>query len=317
MVLQRRAESPLGVDQRIFRFILHRAKSLVVEPHNIHLARQRLEALARLQPVTHEVKVRKAKTAPMPAEWIVPRGAAPDRAILYIHGGAFMTCSPNTHRPMVAQMAVAAQSPAVMLRYRLAPEHPFPAALEDCRSVYHWMLSKRIDPRSIVISGDSAGGNLALALLISLRDASEPLPAAAVCISPVTDMTDYAAGSRLSKIHNDPIFGDIPHNTQLIEPYWRGRDPHDPLISPVYADLHGLPPLLFHVGEDEILLDDSIRMMEHARAAGVDAEVVVWPHMWHVFQAFSMFVPEGRESLEQIGEFIHSVQSREKDRVFS
>ncbi len=311
MVLIRRAQSPPSIDQRIFRFILHRAKNLVLEPHNVNLVRHRMEALARLQPVTHEVAIRPVSTASVSGEWIIPRGSVPDRVILYIHGGAFMTCSPTTHRPMVARLAVVSHSPALSVKYRLAPEHPFPAALEDCLSVYRWLLGRGIPPRSIVVGGDSAGGNLALTLMLALRSAGDPLPAAAVLLSPVTDMT-ASGGSRVSKAHIDPIFSNLAHNDLLIEPYWRNHDPHDPLISPIYADLHGLPPLLFHVGEDEILLDDSTRMVERALAAGVDAKVVIWPHMWHVFQAFSMFVAEGQESLGQIGEFIRTMQAREK-----
>lgn len=310
MVLIRRAQLPPSIDQRIFRFILHRAKNLVIEPQNVNLVRHRIEALARLQPIAHEISVQPISSAGVSGEWIIPRGAIRDRAILYIHGGAFMTCSPTTHRPMVARLAVVSHSPALSIQYRLAPEYPFPAALEDCLSAYHWLIGKGIPPHSIVVGGDSAGGNLTLALLLALRNAGDPLPAAAVCLSPVTDMT-ASGGSRQSKAHIDPIFSNLDHNDLLIEPYWRNHDPHDPLISPIYADLHGLPPLLFHVGEDEILLDDSTRMIERAQAAGVDAKVVIWPHMWHVFQAFSMFVPEGQESLEQIGEFIRTIQAGE------
>ncbi len=299
-----------AVDPRVFRFLLQRAKSLVIDQKDVMTIRRRMEALARLQPMPHGVEIRSEDAGGVPAEWILPNGAGRDCVILYIHGGAFVVCSPATHRPLVARLALDSRTPALSLDYRLAPEHPFPAALEDSLAAYRWLLARGFPPRSIVIGGDSAGGNLTLALLLALRDADEPLPAAAVCLSPLTDAVS-SGGSRLSRRQADPIFGNLAHPEKLIAPYWGGHNPEDPLISPMYADLHGLPPLLFHVGEDEILLDDSVQIAERARAAGVDARVVVWPGMWHVFQAYYMFVAEAQESVRQIGEFIQGVLTGE------
>jgi acetyl esterase/lipase len=301
-----RAGSPDSRSRRVFRFLLRRAKNLVTEGDHLSAVRRRMEALGRLQPLPPGVRVFPAEGCSVRAEWIVPNGAARERVILYIHGGAFVACSPVTHRPLVARLTQAARVRALSLDYRLAPEHPFPAPLEDCLSAYRWLLANGFSPRSIVVGGDSAGGNLTLALLIALRDSGEPLPAGAFCLSPVTDMT-ATGGSRQTKAEVDPIFSNLSDAGRMIEPYWQGRDPRNPLISPMYADLRGLPPLLLHVGEDEILLDDSVLFAERARAAGVDARVVVWPGMWHVFQAFFMFVPEAQESIEQIGEFIQGV----------
>lgn len=265
-----------------------------------------MEALGRVQPLPLGVAVSPADDCCIRSEWVIPNGAGRQRAILYIHGGAFIACSAATHRPLVARLTLASRTPALSICYRLAPEHPFPAALEDCLAAYRWLLAKGFSPNSIVIGGDSAGGNLTLTMLLALRDAGDPLPSGAFCLSPVTDMVS-AGGSRQSRLRDDPIFGDLEDPGRLVEPYWRGQDPRDPLISPMYADLHGLPPLLFHVGEDEILLDDSVLFAERARAAGVDARVVVWPGMWHVFQAFFLFVPEAQESIRQIGEFVQGV----------
>lgn len=306
MVLQRKATTPASVDQRIFRFLLHRAKSLVTDPGNVHTVRRRMESLARLQPVPSGVSIKRVDTAGIRAEWITPDGEARNRVILYIHGGAFVYCSPATHRPLTAKLALASRLPALSLCYRLAPEHPFPAALEDCLAGYRWLLSEGIAPDRIVVGGDSAGGNLTLVLMLALREAGEPLPAGAFCFSPLTDMT-IVEGSRLTRAQADPIFGDLKHPERMVESYYRGHDPRNPLLSPVYADLHGLPPLLVHVGEDEILLDDSTRVVERAQAAGVDARVVVWPGMWHVFQAFGMFIPEAQQSIDEIGEFIQNI----------
>lgn len=299
---------PVPIDPRVFRFLLQRAKSVVVQQSDVHTARRRMEAIARLSPMPSGVTVQPEVEGALPGEWIRPDGADEKRVILYIHGGAFVLCSPATHRSLVAHLAQASRCLAFSLDYRLAPEHPFPAPLEDCLAAYRWLLARGYSPRSIVVSGDSAGGNLTLALLIALRDAGLPLPAGAVCLSPVTDMT-YTSGSRISRIQVDPIFGNLSNPEKLVEPYWQGHDPRNPLISPMHADLRGLPPLLFHVGDDEILLDDSVLLAERAREAGVDARVAIWPGMWHVFQAFFMFVPEAQESIEQIGEFVQAISA--------
>lgn len=306
MVLQRKAATPASIDQRIFRFLLHRAKSLVTDPSNVHTVRRRMESLARLQPVPGGVSTQGVEADGIRAEWIFPDSEARDRVILYIHGGAFVYGSPATHRPLIAKLALAGRLPALSLCYRLAPEHPFPAALEDCLAGYRWLISEGFAPNRIVVGGDSAGGNLTLALLLALREAGEPLPAGAFCFSPLTDLITVE-GSRLTRAQADPIFGDLQHPERMVESYYRGQDPRNPLLSPVYADLRGLPPLLVQVGEDEILLDDSVRVVERALSAGVDARVDVWPGMWHVFQAFGMFVPEAQQSIDQTGEFIQSV----------
>jgi acetyl esterase/lipase len=304
--------SPASRSQRIFRYLLRRAKYLVTGADHIHAVRRRMEALGRLQPISPGVTVSPEKDCCIRAEWVVPDGVDRERVLLYIHGGAFIACSAATHRPLVARLALASRTPALSICYRLAPEHPFPAALEDCLAAYRWLLASGIPPSAIVIGGDSAGGNLTLTTLLALRDSGDPLPAGAFCLSPVTDMVS-TGGSRLTKLKSDPIFGDLADAGRLVEPYWQGQDPRNPLISPMYADLRGLPPLLFHVGEDEILLDDSVLFVERARAAGVDARVVVWPGMWHVFQAFFMFVPEAQESINQVGEFIQKVLSENQN----
>jgi len=306
MELLKKAPSLTNIDPRLFRFLLQRANSLMINPSDVHAVRRRMEALMRIHPLPQGVTVRPENAGGVPAEWLQAEGANPERAILYIHGGAFVICSTATHRPLVARLAQVSLTPALSLDYRLAPEHPFPAALEDCLSAYRWLLENGYSPRSIVFGGDSAGGNLTLTTLLALRDAGEPLPAGAFCLSPLTDATS-TGGSHQSKRQVDPIFGNLEYPEKLIESYIHGHDPHDPLISPMHADLRGLPPLLLHVGEDEILLDDSVLLAERARAAGVDARVVVWPGMWHVFQAYYLFVAEAQESIRQIGEFILSL----------
>ena len=243
------------------------------------------------------------------AEWLIPAGAtggaaAGAPALLYLHGGAWFLGSANTHRPLTSRLAHASGLSTLVVNYRLAPENPFPAGLDDCRFAYEWLLAGGTPPERIVVGGDSAGGNLTLALLVALRDAGVPLPAAAFAISPATDLT-YSLDSHRSRRHLDPYFHDMTPNT-IVEGYTGGRDPREPLISPLFADLRGLPPLLIHVGDHELLLDDSVRFGERAAAAGVDVQVVVWPGMFHVFHLYAQLLPEARRAIAQIGEYVRA-----------
>jgi acetyl esterase/lipase len=238
----------------------------------------------------------------VPAEWINPPGVSPasPSVILYLHGGGFTLGWTSVERWMVAHIAQAAQSRALAVDYRLAPEHPFPAALEDCLTAYRWLLRNGAAPHQVVIAGDSAGGNLALTTMLALRDAGEPLPAAAVCISPATDL---ACTGESFITRKDPLLSTRFVNIMI--PYYIGdQDPRQPLISPHYARLDGLPPLLIHVGGDEILLSDSVRLAEHARSAGVDVQLVIYPAMWHVWHLFVPIMPEARQAVDEIGQFI-------------
>ncbi len=240
----------------------------------------------------------------VPCEWLIPGGVREGYAILYLHGGAWFMGSANTHRSLVSRIAAASSVRALVVNYRLAPEFPFPSGLEDCIAAYEWLTNNGIPAEHIVIAGDSAGGNLALAMLVALREAGKPLPAGAVALSPATDLA-FTGESVRTRLKVDPIFskGSPP---SIIQDYITSHDPRDPLISPLYADLHGLPPLLLHVGDHEILLDDTVRFGDKASAAGVQSNIVVWPEMFHVFQLFTPFLPEARRAVEQIADFIRS-----------
>lgn len=240
----------------------------------------------------------------VPAEWLIPAGAPDEGVLLYFHGGAWFMGSTDTHRMLVSSLALASGVRALSINYRLAPEHPFPAGLEDCLAAYHWLLRSGISPAKIIVVGDSAGGNLALAMLVALRAAGDPLPAGAVALSPVTDLT-FSSESMKSHRHLDPFFGEAG-SLNVVKDYLDGQDPRQPLISPLYADLSHLPPLLIHVGDHEVLLDDSLRFGEAAKRAGVAVEVVVWQGMFHVFQVFAPILPEAKQALKQIGEFIRA-----------
>ena len=268
--------------------------------------RLRIERLASKAPPPRRVRVVPVAADSVPGEWLVPKDAPQDRALLYIHGGAWFMGSTNTHRPLVSSLAYTSGVRALSIDYRLAPEHPFPAGLDDCLAAYEWLLHSGIAPEKLIVAGDSAGGNLTLALLIALRDAGKPLPAGAVAISPATDLT-FAGESRITRAHLDPFFRNLgPETTALLKGYTGDHDPRHPLISPLYGDLHGLPPLLLHVGDHEALLDGVVGFGERAAAVGVDVQMVVWPGMFHVFQIFAPVLPEARQANAQIAAFIRS-----------
>lgn len=249
----------------------------------------------------------RAADRPLRGEWIErkadgsARGAAV-RTMLYCHGGGYYFCSPASHRALVFALAARSGARTFSLDYRLAPEHPFPAALEDSLAAYRRLLADGTPPDSIVVAGDSAGGGLALATLVALRDAGDPLPAACVLFSPWTDLA-ATGGTLESNDGLDPMFcgASIGRAAKL---YIGDADPVDPRLSPLYANFSRLPPLLIQASSTEVLLDDSLRVAERARAAGVAVELEVWPKMPHVWQLWTPFVPEARRAIESAARFI-------------
>ncbi len=236
----------------------------------------------------------------VPAEWIGPTKGEPQKVLLYLHGGGWIMGWYNAHRWMVGYLARVLGRRALAVDYRLAPEHPFPAGLDDCLAAYRWLLQNGTPARDIVIAGDSAGGNLTLTTMLALRDAGDPLPAAAVCLSPGTDLE---AGGESFRADKDPML-HAAMARRMLEYYLADNDPHAPLLSPLYGDLHGLPPLLIQVGEDELLLSDCTRFAERARAAGVEIRLEIWPRMWHVWQIFVPVLPEANKAIRAIAAFV-------------
>jgi len=224
--------------------------------------------------------------------------------VLYLHGGGYVIGSPRSHRHLAAAVARASAARALLLDYRLAPEHPFPAALDDAVAAYEWLLGQGLDARRIVVAGDSAGGGLTVATLLALRDRGRPLPAAGVCISPWVDLT-CSAQSYTSKAAVDPIVTQ-ESVTMLAKAYVGAGDVKAPLVSPLYANLAGLPPLLVHVGSDEVLLDDALGLGERARKAGVDVQVEEWPAMIHVWHWFQPMLEDAERATKAIGEFVRA-----------
>ena len=233
-------------------------------------------------------------------QWVLPRNHPADPVLLYLHGGGFVFGLTPPHLRMGAYLALKMGVRILMVDYRLAPKHPFPAALDDCATAYRWLLKQGLPARKIAVAGDSAGGNLTLALSMKLRNAGDPLPAAAACLSPATDLTQEHARPG----YRDPL---LPRKATRFytQSYVGNHDPHDPLISPLLGDLRGLPPLLVHAGEDEMLRDDAVRLEERARAASVDVRLEIYPRMWHVWQ-INLALPQAVQSLDDVAQFLGS-----------
>jgi len=238
----------------------------------------------------------------VPAEWITTPESVRGRVIYYLHGGGYVVGSIDTHCELISRLSRAARARAFAIDYRLAPEDPFPAAVEDATRAYHWLLSTGVDPARLVIAGDSAGGGLTVAALVALRDAGDPLPAAAVCLSPWVDLEGLGE-SVTTKADADPML-QREFLLEAAKAYLGGVHPRTPLAAPLYADPSGLPPLLIQVGTAETLLDDSTRLADRAKAAGVDVTLERWDEMIHVWQFCAALLPEGQQAIDRIGEFI-------------
>jgi epsilon-lactone hydrolase len=264
-----------------------------------------LERLFTDFPSVRQVKCEPVSAGGVKAEWITAPNAAADRAILYLHGGGYIMGSINTHRELIARLSKAAQARILALDYRLAPEHPFPAPVEDATAAYRWMLAQGLKPSRIAVAGDSAGGGLTVAALVAFRDAGLPMPAAGIPISPWVDL-EAIGESMKTRSSQDPIVKPEMIR-EIARVYLAGQNPRSPLAAPLYADLHGLPPLLIHVGDAEALLDDSKRLAERAKAAGVDVTLEVWPEMPHVWHLFAHFLPEGQQAIDRAGEFVRKL----------
>jgi acetyl esterase/lipase len=272
-----------------------------------------LEALragmgTRNEPRVEGVKLIRLKIGDIPCEWVLAPGVDPDLRLLYLHGGGWVSGSGGNYLPLAADISAAAKCAVLLPDYRLAPEHRFPAGLEDCIAAHDWLIANGPSgpgsARTTFIAGDSAGGNLTLATLLALRDRKRTLPAGGIAISPATDFT--LTSESLKTVH-DPIISarTMP---EFRDRYLEKLDPRNPLASPVFGDYRGIPPLLIQVGEHEMLRDDSVRVAEKAVSDGIPVKLEVWPGMVHVFQIRGL--PESREAIEHIAEFMRSHSPR-------
>lgn len=238
----------------------------------------------------------------VPAEKLSAAGASKAHAVLYIHGGGWVCGSPASHRPITWRLAEETGVPVYAVDYRLAPEHPFPAGLDDCLAAYRALLETGLPASGIVVGGDSAGGNLTLAMALKLKMLGLPQPAGLVCLSPATDLAG-SPPSRTSNARADAMFDPRSFAT-VGAVYCPGHDLADPLVSPLHGDVSGLPPTLFHVSDAEMLRDDSVLMADKMRAAGVDVTIEVWPKVAHVWHVTADMLPEGRAAIGKLAAFI-------------
>ncbi len=261
----------------------------------------------RVPPTIKDVKLIPVKVGEIPCEWVLAPGADPEIRLLYIHGGGFVSGSGGRYLPLAAHISAAAKCAVLLPDYRLAPEHPFPAGLDDCVAAHEWMdahgPSGPAPAKATFIAGDSAGGNLTLATLLALKDRKLKLPAGGIPLSPTSDFT--LASESLKTVH-DPIISS--KTMPIFRDHYLGdkTDPKNPLASPVFGDYHGIPPLLIQLGEHEMLRDDGVRAAKKARADGIPVQLEVWPGMFHVFQSHEPLLPEAREAVQHIGAFIQA-----------
>jgi acetyl esterase/lipase len=282
------------------RRVLRRASAGIWQrPPQAHIPRAVADRLSSVEPDL---------LGDLAVEITVPQGwREGDSTVLYLHGGGYIFCSPATHRDLVARIAVAAGARCVSLDYRLAPDHPFPAALEDARAAFLQLVESGAPAERLVIAGDSAGGGLSLATMLRLRAEGHPLPAAAVLLSPWVDLE--CTGESIDT--NGRIdYLERPFAEHCAEQYLQGHDPRDPLASPLHADLTGLPPLMVLAGGAEALFSEIALLSQQATAAGVEVTLEVGKAMFHVWPAFASVLPESRPSIRQIGELIRGRTGR-------
>ncbi|MDH4046925.1 MAG: alpha/beta hydrolase [Gammaproteobacteria bacterium] len=260
------------------------------------------EIASKLKPASG-VRRREAIVDHIHCEWLVPEKCDEAPAILYLHGGIYLVGSATTHRRLVSYVAKTAGMRALIPNYRLAPEHPFPAAIEDAKLIYRKMLEQGIASEKIAIGGDSAGGGLTMATLLALKDEGVPLPGAAFLMSPWLDLAAQGE-SLVTRKDQDPWF-DPDNMSEMVRRYCGNEDRKNPLVSPLYGELSGLPPMLVQVGDHEILLSDSTRLSDRVSAAGGKVTLQVWPDMWHVFQYFVGQMPESMRAIEDISDFLN------------
>ncbi len=295
--------------QKVFDHLRAISARALETVNDIDARRRVIDRYFCVHPATSEVRGawHPARTGHIPLEWVIAGGADPGRRILYMHGGSWISGSPAGYRAFASRLSEAAGAVVLSVDYRLAPEHLFPAGLEDCVQAFQWMRENgpvgQAPAGATFLMGDSAGGNLALAALLKIRDASLPLPSATVAISPATDLT-WKSPSLVSRAAVDPIIN--PKVLPALTSFYLGSraQPTDPYASPLFGDYSGMPPLFLQVGDAEVLLDDAKRLAEHAAGQGCAVTLDVWDGMPHVFQGFAPFLEEASQATAKIGAFI-------------
>ncbi|MAT41742.1 MAG: hypothetical protein CL609_05330 [Anaerolineaceae bacterium] len=284
--------------------IIYGLLKLFYKPEIIEVAKQRgyLDGMRKGMPSPAHLIPKPVDAGGVPAEWVVSDDEISNQVVFYLHGGAYVTRMPVLHRSFLHLLANESDAQFLMIDYRLAPEFPFPAALDDALTAYRWLLNQGYDPKQIVFAGDSAGGGLTLATLIAARDRGYPLPASAILLSPWTDL--LGTGDAIQELAEEDVLLSWQNLEECALDYAGSYDRGNPLISPLYADLSGLPPMLVQVGGSEILRDDSTRLVEKIQQAGGQAQLVIEPFMGHVYPAYAPSIPEAVKAVQQIAAFI-------------
>lgn len=285
--LKRRPSDEMHHNVKRARSILSQMPGFATPPHHHHVSVH-----------THE------DHHPIRGEWLKwkKKEHHSDKVLYFLHGGGYMACSTMTHRPLTVGLTQALRSDTFAIDYRLAPEHPFPAAVEDALAGYEWLLEQGVSHKKMIIAGDSAGGGLTLATMLAARDRGLPLPAASVCYSPWTDLAATGDSLHTNDPHDVMFYGESIRKGRHI--YLGQAPPTNPLASPLYADLTGLPPLLLFASSTEVLLDDSTRLAHRAQAAGVHVDLQVWHGLPHAWPIFHRLLPEGKKAVHYTAEFV-------------
>jgi len=294
----------MSIRAGILRFMMrHTIKKQFDDIDDVQAFRERMMASANMMPkVPHNVSVVPVAMGGVPCEWITNDGTDQDRVLMYLHGGGYVFGGLDSHRDIGWRLAEASRMRVLLVDYRLAPEHPFPAALEDVTACYRALMEQGFRPSHVAIGGDSAGGGLAVATMVNLKNLGLSLPNGCILLSPWTDLS--ASGDSIAQnAAADPMISG--NALEKMAAFYLGeRDRRAPLASPLFADLTGLPPTLIHVGSTEMLLSDSQRLADKLREAGGEVLLDVWPKMPHVFQVFASRIPEGKRAIAQLGEFL-------------
>ena len=293
--------------QEIRAFMQRTAASSIVLAHlPVETRRAQFEAQRALIPLPADVQVEAITAGSVAAEWVSTSESDEHQVVLYIHGGGFVWGSCASCRVVAATFSRVAQARVLVLDYRLAPEHPFPAAPQDCLAAYQWLLDSGVSPEHLMVVGDSAGGGLVLALLVQLAQAALPQPAGAVLISPWLDLT--LSGDSYTRNAQADFMESRDLLLEMLQHYLGAYDPRSPLVSPLFADVSGLPPLLVYAGSDELLVDDAIRLAERLRQVGGSIEFQIAEGFWHTWPITAAMrpFPEGTQALEHIGAFVRT-----------
>ncbi|TDL75302.1 alpha/beta hydrolase [Rhodococcus qingshengii] len=278
------------------------ARKLNLNEKDIAESRHIIDSFARkFSKLPKNCKVEKIQIEGIYAEWILNNQTKEDKVILYLHGGGYGYCSADTHRSLAARIMIESGVKVLLPEYRLAPEHPFPAAIEDTLTIYRWLLEQGYESSNIIFAGDSAGGGLSVVATLALRNQSEPLPAALVCLSPWVDLTSSGESYRKNREKDPYLVEELVRKTA--QAYAADESLDNRLISPVFADFSGFPPMFIQVGSIEILLSDAQLLANKAQQAGVEVHFKVWEGMWHVWQ-ISNKLPEAKKAVKEIGNFV-------------